>query len=96
MKTLKDLASFVRSQSIRDSRNYDPDGWRSETNFIRRQRRWVYNDFGPRWRLGTEELKPGRYGRLRIASDGTPHYIPGQYAPTEIWYWVHVYLEQTN
>jgi len=96
MKTLKDLASFVRSQSIRDSRNYDADGWRSETNFIRSQRRWVQKDFGARWRSGTEELIPGKYGRLSIADDGTPNYIPGQYAPTEIWYWIHVYLKQTS
>jgi len=96
MKTLKDLRSFVHSQSRRDSRNYDADGWRQESNFIESQRAKVRRDFGDRWRQGTEELKPGRYGRLRIASDGTPNYIPGQYAPTEIWYWVHVYLKQTS
>ena len=96
MKTISDLRSFVKGQSRRDSRDYDADGWRRESNFIESQRAQVRRDFGSRWRSNTEELIPGKYGRLSIADDGTPSYIPGQYAPTEIWYWVYVYLQRTN
>ena len=96
MKTISDLRSFVKGQARRDSRDYDAKGWRIESNFIERQREKVRRDFGPRWRSNTEELVPGKYGRLSIADDGTPSYIPGQYAPTEIWFWVYVYLKQTS
>tara|TARA_B100000085_G_C18158938_1_gene356589 strand:+ start:142 stop:264 length:123 start_codon:yes stop_codon:yes gene_type:complete len=39
---------------------------------------------------------PGNYGRLNILEDGTPYYVAGQYAPTEIWFWVLEYLDRTN
>jgi hypothetical protein len=96
MKTMSDLRSYVRSQARRDSRDYDAEGWRLESNLIERQREKVRRDFGPRWRSNTEELVPGNYGRLTILEDGTPYYVAGQYSPTEIWFWVHEYLNRTN
>jgi hypothetical protein len=98
MKTISDLRSYVRSQARRDFRDYGADGrdyWRQDGNTMRRQRERVMRRYPARIR-SDEPLIPGRYGRLTIKDDGTPEYIPGMYAPTEIWFWVLEYLDRTN
>lgn len=98
MKTMSDLRSYVRSQARRDWRDYGRDGaeyWRQDGNEMRRQRDMVHRRFPARIR-SDEPLIPGNYGRLRIHDDGTPQYTAGQYAPTEIWFWVLEYLNRTN
>lgn len=96
MKTIADLRSYVRSQATRDSRDYGPGPWwHEDTLKIRRQRDRVMRAFPARIR-SEEPLIPGTYGRLTIEPDGTPYYVPGQYAPTEIWFWVYEYLQATN
>jgi hypothetical protein len=62
---------------------------------MRRQRDAVHRRYPVRIQ-SEEPLVPGNYGRLRILEDGTPYYVPGQYAPTEIWFWVLEYLNRTN
>ena len=102
MKTISDLRSYVRSQARRDWRDYahpiydgDLDHWHLDGLEMRRQRDRVHRRYPVRIR-SEEPLVPGNYGRLRIHEDGTPEYIPGQYAPTEIWFWVLEYLNRTN
>ena len=97
MKTLADLAAYVRCQARRNFADYgDRRPWMEDANRMQSQRRRVYREYGARWKLGTEPLTPGHYGRLEILPDGTPEYTPGQYAPTEIWHAVYVYLHATN
>ena len=95
--TIADLKHFIRCQSIRDSRNYDANSWRIETNSIRQQRRRVQREFQARYNNDNAELIPGDYfgTRLRIERYSID-YIPGQYSPTEIWDAVHGYFYQTN
>jgi|TARA_R100000084_G_scaffold79617_3_gene36480 hypothetical protein len=100
MKTIADLRSYVRSQAQRDWRDYGYGAeaqrlWRQDGNEMRRQRDRVMRRYPSRIR-SEEPLVPGNYGRLTIQEDGTPYYVPGQYAPTEIWFWVLEYLNRTN
>jgi len=100
MKTISDLRSYVRRQAQRDSRDYGYGTeaqrlWRQDGNEMRRQRERVMRRYPSRIR-SEEPLVPGNYGRLTIQEDGTPYYVSGQYAPTEIWFWVLEYLDRTN
>jgi hypothetical protein len=100
MKTISDLRSYVRSQARRDWRDYGhgPEAqrlWRQDGNEMRRQRDAVHRRYPVRIQ-SEEPLVPGNYGRLNILEDGTPYYVAGQYAPTEIWFWVLEYLNRTN
>ena len=100
MKTISDLRSYVRSQARRDWRDYGrgPEAqrlWRQDGNEMRRQRDAVHRRYPARIQ-SEEPLVPGNYGRLTILEDGTPYYVAGQYAPTEIWFWVLEYLNRTN
>lgn len=102
MKTISDLRAYVRSQARRNWRDYvhpicdgDSDPWHLDGLEMRRQRERVMRRYSSRIQ-SEEPLVPGNYGRLTIQEDGTPYYVPGQYAPTEIWFWVLEYLDRTN
>ena len=93
--TIYDLKSFVRSQARRNPDDYDPHGWRADSNLMQSQRRKVYREFAHRWHNVTEQLIPGNYGRLTI-TDNDIDYCAGQYPPTEIWNAVYVYFTATS
>lgn len=98
--TIANLKAFVRAQSKRDYNNYIGayESWERETLSIKTQRCRVYRKFKSRWMNADETLVPGNYGptgRLRITDNGID-YVPGQYAPVEIWDMVYEYLEATN
>lgn len=94
--TIADLKSFVRSQSRRDYNDYGSrSSWRTDSNRIQSQRRYVYRHFGKRWHNDNEQLVPGNYYRLTI-TDTDIQYCAGQYAPIEIWWAVYNYLEVTK
>ena len=93
--TIQDLKSFVRSQSTRDFLNYDRQSWIDETNMIRRQRAKFNKRFRYWWNNTEAELIPGTYfGTRLIITENDIDYIPGQYAPTEIWHAVYDYFDQ--
>ena len=93
--TVQDLKSFVRSQSTRDFLNYDRQSWIDETNMIRRQRAKFNKRFRAWWNNTEAELVPGKYfGTRLIITENDIDYIPGQYAPTEIWHAVYDYFDQ--
>ena len=94
---LCDLLAYCRQQAEISRRDYDTDShWRTDVRTRNDALNLCREEFGARLDSGTEELIPGNYQRLIIGADGTPHYIVGQYAPTEIYDYLHWYLRQTN
>jgi len=91
------LLAYCRTQARIERCDYDANSyWRADIYIRDQALKLCRTEFGPRLNAGTEELVPGNYGRLTIHPDGTPEYTVGQYAPTEIYDYLHWYLRQTN
>ena len=91
------LLAYCRQQARIERCNYDAKSyWRADIYTRDQALNLCRKEFGARLNRGTEGLIPGNYGRLTIHPDGTPEYIVGQYAPTEIYDYLHWYLRQTN
>jgi hypothetical protein len=97
MATLADLLAYCRQQARIRRCNYDDNKyWRGDIYTRDQALKLCCKEFGARLNRGTEELISGKYERLTIHADGTPEYTVGQYAPTEIYDYLHFYLRQTN
>ena len=97
MATLSDLLAYCKQQARIEQRNYDSAKyWRADVNTRTQAIKLCFKEFGCRLRKGTEELIPGNYDRLTVLPDGSPDYTPGQYAPVEIYNYLHYYLRRTN
>jgi hypothetical protein len=91
------LLAYCRQQARIERCDYDGNKyWRADIYTRDQALRLCRKEFSARLVSGTEELIPGNYGRLTIHADGTPEYTVGQYAPTEIYNYLHWYLRQTN
>jgi hypothetical protein len=91
------LLTYCRQQAKIERCNYDANShWRADIRTRNQALKLCRTEFGARLNVGTEELVPGNYGRLTIHPDGTPEYAVGQYAPAEIYDYLHWYLRQTN
>lgn len=91
------LLAYCRTQARIERCDYDANSyWRADIYIRNQALKLCRTEFGSRLNAGTEELVPGNYGRLTIHPDGTPEYTVGQYAPTEIYGYLHWYLRQTN
>jgi hypothetical protein len=97
MATLSDLVTYCRQQARIERSDYDASKyWQADIRTRNKALNLCRKEFGARLNRGTEELIPGNYQRLTIHADGTPEYTVGQYAPTEIYDYLHWYLRQTN
>ena len=108
---LSDLLAFCKAQARIEARNYvDPysrdqlfvdqlSAWRSDKRKRDEARKACFAAFPARLRFADEKLVPGSYGfqkRLVITEDGSPGYMPGIYAPLEIYKALLSYLEATS
>jgi hypothetical protein len=98
MKTIKDLKRYATMQARRCSSNYigAADSWRQGTNERNRLLYKIKKNFKSVWNQDDLPLIPGKYGssgRLRIEADSI-RYVPGQYAPNEIYWRVLAYFEE--
>jgi hypothetical protein len=97
MATLSDLVAYCRQQARIERCDYDANKyWQADIRTRNKAFQLCLREFSGRLSRGTEELIPGNYQRLTIHADGTPEYTVGQYAPTEIYDYLHWYLRQTN
>jgi hypothetical protein len=96
MATLADLLAYCRQQARIERCDHTVTSWRQAIYARNQALNLCRKEFGARLNRGTEELVPGDYGRLTIHPDGTPEYTVGQYAPAEIYDYLHFYLRQTN
>lgn len=106
MTYLSDLLAYARSQARIERIDYfDPrcaradevSAWRSDLRERDRMRQKLLRAFPGRLsRADSEELIPGRYGRLEIDPCGSFVYVANQYAALEVYGAVLSYLEATN
>ena len=97
MSTIKQLKDFCKKQARLSYADYDQEGLRIDSNSIRRARFAAIKAAGMYWDFDDKALIPGEYfaGRL-IITDKTIDYIPGQYAPTEIYWALEDYFSKTR
>lgn len=103
--TVSDLLAFAASEARIERIDYfDPHypraeevrAWQTDCRRRSAQRLRVMRRFPARTR-SEETLVPGRYyGTRLIITDTAINYIPGQYAPVEVWRAVEDYFAQTN
>lgn len=89
-----DLLAFAKKQARLSFLDYGgQENYRQDRNNILRAKRAAKKAAGMYWFLDDKDLKPGSYfgGRLVITKKSI-EYIPGQYAPTEIYHAVEDYF----
>lgn len=102
--TLNDLIAYATQQArIQQIDYFDPryarpdevSAWRADCRHRSNDRRNVFRGWPARLNKGTEQLVPGKYGRLTITETDID-FTPCQYAPLEVWCAVALYLHSTN
>jgi len=96
MATLADLLCYCRKQARIERCDHTAASWGQAVYARNQALNLCRKEFGARLNRGAEELISGKYERLTIHADGTPEYTVGQYAPIEIYDYLHFYLRQTN
>lgn len=97
-KTISDLQAFCKRQAKLSTLDYDAEGLRSDRNRIRQAKRAAEKSAGMYWAAFPEKpLECGEYfgGRL-IVKKNSIEYIPGQYAPTEIYWALEDYFKKVR
>lgn len=99
-KTHLDLLRFCRSQARFNMSNYNKESYRLDNNARRNARKaadkvaGIYHGSGS---LGSLPLICGKYfGTRLIITEDKIEYIPGQYAPTEIYWAMEDYYRTTR
>lgn len=94
--TIQDLLAFAKKQARLCTLDYDRQGYIDDKNRIRRVKyamRKAAGMYASPMFSNTILLKGEYYGGRLIISDTKIEYIPGQYAPTEIYWAVADYFE---
>jgi len=100
-ETLKiyQLVAEIKRQARLCGSNYVGclEAYKSDRNSIRRARREAKKQADYRWYRQDAELIPGEYyGTRLIITKNSIDYIPGQYAPTEVYWALADYFEKTK
>lgn len=95
--TTKQLKDFCKRQARLRYSDYDQESLKYDVNNIRRARLAAIKQAGMYWDFDDKKLIKGEYfnGRL-IIEDNSIDYIPGQYAPTEIYWALEDYFSKTK